>query len=82
MPLVDLSNTIRRIGGDECAKNINEAYIETADLLDWGQGSLVGRDFNTCFSVEYFNDFDVATFFSGITTLLSDFVNIYGYGQS
>lgn len=76
VPLENLSAGIERIGGSECATNLAEAYESIALLLYRRQAAKLRDDFDICFSIQYFNSYDVASFYFGLNQVLINHINI------
>lgn len=71
-----LSENIARVGGAECAGNLFEAFVQISTLMERRQSARLSNAFNTCFDIAYYNQFDVAAFFAGITQILVDYINV------
>lgn len=76
VPLENLSAAIERIGGAECANDFGDAYASIALLLYNRNVAKLREDFNICFSIQYYNSYDVASFYYGINQVLINHIDI------
>lgn len=77
-PYEQLTRTLTSIGGQQCADNIFNAF-ETMEVMMFVTFEFfsLGDIFGTCYFPISYVEADVAAWFSGLTQLIIDYINIH-----
>lgn len=73
-----MSAAIGRIGGSQCTADMGEAF-ESIALLIQRQANRLMDDFRLCYAIEYWNDYDLASFYFGINQVLINQIDVNKY---
>lgn len=76
-----VTESIRLVGGDECADRIQGAYDEIEMLLEAKDYATLHRDFKICNTTDLTNKLDVSEFLSGISNLFAGVVQYHKTGD-
>lgn len=72
-----LESVIRNIGGEQCANQIRNAFIEIENLIDAGRGEELGEAMNLCVPFSETTVQSVASLHRGLFELFHEYINIY-----
>ncbi|XP_058831051.1 thymus-specific serine protease-like [Topomyia yanbarensis] len=76
-----VSESIRLVGGDDCANRIDRAYDQIEDLLNQGDFDKVREEFLLCDTIDFTNKLDTGSFLSSISNYLAGVVQYHQTGD-
>ncbi|XP_058458574.1 thymus-specific serine protease-like [Malaya genurostris] len=76
-----VTESIRLVGGDDCANRIDRAYDQMEDLLNQGEFDRVREEFKVCDNIDFSYRYDTSNFLSTISDYLAGTVQYHRTGD-